>query len=80
MPPFDLQPTLTGDLLDLRPLRADDYPALFAAASDPLVWEQHPNRDRYQEEVFRAFFRDAMASGGARLATDRAAGRVIGSS
>jgi RimJ/RimL family protein N-acetyltransferase len=80
MPPFDLQPTLTGNLLELRPLRVDDYPALFAVASDPLVWEQHPNSDRHQEEVFEAFFRDAMASGGALLATDRKDGRVVGSS
>ena len=78
--PFDLQPTLTGDLLALRPLRADDFDALHAVASDPLVWEQHPASDRYQEETFRAFFRDAMASGGALLATDSADGRVIGSS
>ena len=35
--PFDLQPTLTGELLVLRPLREEDWAALYAAASDPLV-------------------------------------------
>ena len=50
---FDLQPTLTGDLVELRPLRAVDFDALYAAASDPLIWEQHPVRDRYTLEVFR---------------------------
>lgn len=78
--PFDLQPHLTGDLLDLRPLVTDDFDALFAVASDPLIWEQHPDSDRYQPEVFRAFFRGAMESGGAFVALDRATGRVIGSS
>src|SRR6478752_2109559 len=78
--PFELQPHLQGELLELRPLREDDFAALFAVASDPLIWEQHPNSDRYQEEVFRAFFRDAMQSGGALLALDRNDGRVIGSS
>ena len=78
--PFELQPHLTGELLELRPLREDDFAALFTVASDPLIWEQHPNSDRYQEEVFRAFFRDAMQSGGALLALDRQDGRVIGSS
>ena len=78
--PFDLQPTLTGELVELRPLRPEDFPALYAVASDPLVWEQHPNSDRYQEPVFRAFFRDALASGGALVAIDRRDGRVIGSS
>lgn len=78
--PFDLQPHLTGDLLALRPLVPADFDALFAVASDPLVWEQHPDSDRYKEGVFREFFRGAVESGGALVATDRADGRVIGSS
>ena len=77
---FDLQPILKGELLELRPLRQEDFPALYAVASDPLIWEQHPSKDRYQEEVFRAFFRDALQSGGALLAMDAKDGRVIGSS
>lgn len=78
--PFDLQPTLKGELLSLRPLRAEDLPALYAVASDPLIWEQHPASDRYKEEVFRGFFREALESGGALLAMDAKDGRVIGSS
>jgi RimJ/RimL family protein N-acetyltransferase len=78
--PFDLQPRLTGDLLELRPLVPEDYPALYSVAADPLLWEQHPNRDRYQEAVFQEFFREALDSGGALVATDRKDGRVIGSS
>jgi N-acetyltransferase len=77
---FDLQPVLRGELMELRPLRADDFPALYAVASDPLVWEQHPNSDRYREEVFREFFREALESGGALTAFDLKDGRVIGSS
>lgn len=77
---FELQPTLTGSLLRLRPLRPDDWDALFAVASDPLIWEQHPIKERYQEEVFRGFFREALESGGALIAIDAADGRVIGSS
>lgn len=77
---FEAQPTLAGRLLELRPLQEDDYDALFAVASDPLIWEQHPASDRYQPEVFQKFFRDAMESGGALLAIDRENGTVIGSS
>jgi RimJ/RimL family protein N-acetyltransferase len=80
MTPFELQPHLTGELVEIRPLREDDFDELFAAAADPLVWEQHPDSDRYKPEVFRAFFRDAMASGGAVLVRDRTTGRVVGSS
>lgn len=74
------QPTLVGELLELRPLRQDDWPALFAVASDPLIWEQHPDSDRFKEDVFRRFFADAMHSGGALVALDRATGQIIGSS
>ena len=77
---FDPQPTLTGELLELRPLRPADWTALFAVASDPLIWEQHPDSDRYKESVFRQFFADALKSGGALVAIDRATGQIIGSS
>ncbi len=77
---FELQPTLAGSLVRLRPLREEDWDELYAVAADPLIWEQHPASDRYQEEVFRGFFRDAMASGGALLVLDAKDGQVIGSS
>ena len=78
--PFDLQPVLKGELLELRPLRQEDFPELYSVASDPLIWEQHPNKDRYKEEVFREFFREALESGGALVALDSRDGRIIGSS
>lgn len=78
--PFDLQPTLKGGLLELRPLRPEDFQDLYAVASDPLIWEQHPMKDRYKMEVFRGFFREALDSGGALIAVDCKNGQVIGSS
>ena len=77
---FDLQPVLEGELLRLRPLLSEDFQDLYAVASDPLIWEQHPNNDRYKEEVFREFFREALESGGALIALDSKDGQVIGSS
>ena len=77
---FDRQPFLLGELLELRPVRADDFEALFRVAADPLIWEQHPARNRYQEATFRAFFDEAIASGGALVALDLANGHIIGSS
>jgi RimJ/RimL family protein N-acetyltransferase len=74
------QPTLKGTLLELRPLRAEDWKALFAVASDPLVWQQHPDSDRYKEDVFRKFFDDAIAGGSALVAIERATGDIVGSS
>jgi N-acetyltransferase len=77
---LDRQPVLEGEHVRLRPLRPDDWESLFAVASDPLIWAQHPAHDRWQEPVFRAFFDDALANKGALVAIDRASGAVIGSS
>ncbi len=77
---LDRQPVLEGEHFRLRPLSPDDWDALFAVASDPLIWEQHPAHDRWQEPVFRAFFDDALANRGALVAVDRVSGAVIGSS
>ena len=77
---FELQPTLKGDLLTLRPMLPEDFDALFAAASDPLIWEQHPERDRHTESRFRAYFKTGLDCGGALVAIDNETGRIIGSS
>jgi RimJ/RimL family protein N-acetyltransferase len=76
---FDLQPHLKGELIELRPLAPDDWDELFAVASDSLIWEQHPERDRYKEDVFRAFFNGALESGGAFAIIDRKTRQIIGS-
>jgi len=78
--PFELQPILQGQLLELRPLRAEDFEELFAVASDPLIWEQHPSADRYKRDVFKKFFAEALESGGAVVAIDRKDGRIVGCS
>jgi N-acetyltransferase len=78
--PFDFQPVLKGELLELRPLRADHFDELFKVAADPLIWEQHPDSDRYKRDVFRKFFDEALASGGALVVIDRKDGCILGSS
>jgi RimJ/RimL family protein N-acetyltransferase len=74
------QPVLTGEMVTLRPSVAEDYDALYAVASDPLLWDQHPAHDRWQEPVFRAFFDEGLAGGGMLTIRDTARGAVIGSS
>ena len=77
--PFDLQPHLKSELIELRPLTSEDWDDLFAVASDPLIWEQHPESDRYKEEVFKIFFREALESGGAFVVIDKQTQQIIGS-
>jgi N-acetyltransferase len=76
---FDLQPHLNGELIELRPLTPNDWDELFAVASDSLIWQQHPERDRYKKDVFRVFFKDALESGGAFVIIDRKTQQIIGS-
>jgi RimJ/RimL family protein N-acetyltransferase len=76
---FDRQPTLQGPTLGLRPLAPTDRDALLAVASDPLIWDQHPESDRHTPDKLERFFTDALASGGALVVTT-ADGTIIGSS
>jgi RimJ/RimL family protein N-acetyltransferase len=78
--PFELQPHLHNDLIRLEPLGADDFEVLYAVAADPLIWEQHPSKERYKREVFEIFFKGAIDSGGAFRIHDNLTGQLIGSS
>lgn len=77
---FDLQPTLENNLIKVVPLKESDFEALFAVASDPLIWEQHPNKDRYKREVFENFFKGAMESNGAFIVYEKETNKIVGSS
>lgn len=78
---IDLQPTLHGQSITVRPLVPEDFEALYEAASDPAVWEQHPDSTRYQRDVFQTrFFEGAIACGSAFAVVEKESGRIIGSS
>lgn len=79
MATIDLQPTLQNDSVIIRPLKEEDFDALYNVAKDPLIWEQHTD-DRYKKEVFEPFFRDSMESGGALAIVDRKTNGIVGSS
>jgi len=78
--PFDLQPALENELVKLNPLKAEDFETLYQVASDPLIWEQHPDKNRYQRKVFEKFFSGAIDSNGAFLVINNKTREVIGSS
>lgn len=76
----NLQPTLENELVVLRPLRIEDFEQLYQIASDPKIWELHQNPDRFELQVFKQFFKDAMDSKGAFAIIDKANHKIIGSS
>lgn len=75
---INIQPVLEDEAVCLSPLQADDFEALYQVASDPLIWEQHPNKNRWQRAAFSIFFEGALQSGGALKITDTATGRIAG--
>jgi RimJ/RimL family protein N-acetyltransferase len=78
--PFELQPTLRSAVVTLRPVRAEDFDALYAVAADPAMWEQHPDADRHRPDVFRRFFDEQLGSGGALVVIENHGGQIIGMS
>ena len=78
---FNLQPTfLQDDLIKLIPLQESDFDNLYKVASNPLVWEQHPNPNRYKLEDFTTYFKGAIESKGAFLIIDAKTSETIGCS
>lgn len=75
----DIQPILENEKVFLFPLAERDFDDLYRAASDPAVWEQHPNPDRWRLEVFRTYFEGAMQSKGAFKIVEKTSGEIIGS-
>jgi RimJ/RimL family protein N-acetyltransferase len=80
VPQPEFQPTLVGPTVTVRPIEPEDWAELYAAGSDPKIWEVHPVPDRYIEPKFRKFFDDAVTSKMAFVFVERATGRLIGSS
>ena len=78
--PVHFQPIIQNELIIMQPLQHHDFERLYTVASDPLVWEQHPNKNRYQKDVFQTFFEGAMQSKGAFLIADKQTGEVAGCS
>ncbi len=77
---MNLQPNLENELVLLRPLRPEDFEALYAVANDPRIWELHQNPDRWELHVFKKFFQDAITSRGAFAILDKLTEKIIGSS
>lgn len=79
--PFCSLPILEGAALILKPLSPEYSAVLCQAASDPLIWQQHPDPLRYQRERFESdYLQGALASDSAFLVLDKISGDVVGCS
>jgi RimJ/RimL family protein N-acetyltransferase len=77
---FAHKPTLTGDLVQLRPVTEDDYPAMQVAMDDPDVVRFTGSRGEIGEEAARKWYRTrAEQTDRLDLAiVDKATGEVVG--
>ncbi|WP_348798197.1 GNAT family N-acetyltransferase [Flavobacterium adhaerens] len=76
---LNLQPVvLENEFVKLIPLEENHFEELYTIASDPLLWEQHPIKDRYKIEVFKPFFEAGINSKGAFLILDKKKNETIG--
>lgn len=76
---MNIQPVLETEKIALYPLNISDFDDLYAVASDPEIWAQHPNKDRWRKDVFKNFFEGAMQSKGAFKIVDKGSGEILGS-
>ncbi len=70
---------LENDKVILKPLLESDFDDLYLVASDPEIWKQHPNQDRWKIDQFTNFFEGAIQSKGAFKVVDKISGKTIGS-
>jgi N-acetyltransferase len=78
MPTEFLKPILQTNYIYLKPLELDDFDAMFLVASDPKIWEQHPNPNRYKTEVFTVYFNGAIQSNSAFTIIKKDTHEIVG--
>lgn len=75
---MNLQPILQNDYLILLPLKESDFDELYQLASNPKVWQQHPQKNRYQKDVFHDFFKKALQGNSAFKIVDKQSNQIVG--
>ena len=71
-------PQLENEEALLQPLEEGDFEALYELGRDPRIWEQHPQSDRWKEEIFRRFFDEAIERQGAYRIIEKSSGSLVG--
>ena len=75
---FKLQ--LENAFYSLIQTKTSHFEELYSVASDPVIWEQHPENDRWKREVFINFFQIAMENTlGCFTIVDKTLDKFIGS-
>ena len=70
--------TLSNGDFTLRPLTTEDFQEVYLAASDPEIWEQHPDKLRYSPYAFTKYFRKLVGSDLPYVIIDTTQQKVVG--
>ncbi len=73
------QKELSSENILLQQIKKSDFDRLFLAGSDPLIWAQHPDSERYQRSRFEVYFASGLEAPAFYKIVDRKTQEVIGS-
>ena len=66
--------------ISLFQVKEEDFDELYLVASNPAIWEQHPENDRWKKENFSIFFKNGLQNEfGFLLIIDKNTNQIIGS-
>ena len=66
--------------ISLLQIKKENFEELYLVASDPIIWEQHPENDRWKKEKFSIFYKNGLQNKfGFLLIFDKHKNEIIGS-
>ena len=66
--------------ISLLQIKKENFEELYLVASDPIIWEQHPENDRWKKEKFSIFYKNGLQNKfGFLLIFDKHKNKIIGS-
>ena len=69
-----------NDSISLLQIKKESFEELYLVASNPVIWEQHPESDRWKKEKFSIFFENGIQNKfGFLLIFDKCKKEIIGS-
>ena len=57
---IDFKVDLGSGSISLIQTKISHLEELYLIASNPIIWEQHPENDRWKKEKFNIFFKSAL--------------------
>ena len=77
---MNFKSNLENESISLFQIKEKDFEQLYLVASDPTIWAQHPENDRWKKEKFSIFFIKGLQNRyGFLLIVEKFTNQIIGS-